>query len=139
MHYKNHCVKITCIRNYSGSIFPHLDWIRRNTPYSPYSVRMRENADQNNSEYQNFLRSELYWKTLQCLFDLKQQKYVFSFINAPSSFSQYREKFIFDFYPGSNNHTFLFAIPFLIWKMISHLSFKDLFLRFPLTADIFLN
>ena len=26
---------------------------------SPYSVRMRENADQNNSEYSHFLRSEL--------------------------------------------------------------------------------
>ena len=25
---------------------------------SPYSVRMRENADQNNSEYGHFLRSE---------------------------------------------------------------------------------
>ena len=76
---------------------------------------------------------------LQYLFDLKQQKHVFSFINAPSSLSQYREKFIFDFYPGSNNHTFLFAIPFLIWKMISHLSFKDLFVRFLLKADVFLN
>ena len=29
-------------------IFPHSDWIR-----------MRENADQNNSEYQHFLRSEI--------------------------------------------------------------------------------
>ena len=28
---------------------------------SPYSVRMRENADQNNSEYGHFLRSENYF------------------------------------------------------------------------------
>ena len=33
-------------------IFPHSDWI------SPYSVRMRENTDQNNSEYGYFLRSD---------------------------------------------------------------------------------
>ena len=35
-------------------IFSYLDWIFR---ISPYSVRMRENADQNNSEYEHFLRS----------------------------------------------------------------------------------
>ena len=33
-------------------IFPHSDWIRRETPYL---VQMRENADQNNSEYGYFL------------------------------------------------------------------------------------
>ena len=46
-------------------IFPHSDWIRRDTRteyreiprISPYSVRMWENADQNNSEYRHFLRS----------------------------------------------------------------------------------
>ena len=38
-------------------IFPHSDWIRRNTPYLSVSVRMRENADQNNSEHGHFLRS----------------------------------------------------------------------------------
>ena len=27
---------------------------------SPYSVRMRENTDQNNSEYGHFLRSDVY-------------------------------------------------------------------------------
>ena len=48
------------IQSYSG---PHFSRIR--TEYveirsiSPYSVRMRENADQNNSEYSHFLRSEL--------------------------------------------------------------------------------
>ena len=34
-------------------IFPHSDWIRRDTE----SVRIRENADQNNSEYGHFSRS----------------------------------------------------------------------------------
>ena len=43
-------------------IFPHSDWIGRDTPYlsvsiSPYSVQMRENADQSNSEWGHFLRS----------------------------------------------------------------------------------
>ena len=28
---------------------------------SPYLVRMREDTDQKNSEYSNFLRSEMYW------------------------------------------------------------------------------
>ena len=36
-------------------IFLHSDRILR---ISPYSVRMRENRDQNNSEYGRFLRSE---------------------------------------------------------------------------------
>ena len=36
-------------------IFPHSVWIRRDTP--PYSVRMEENADQNNPEFGHFLRS----------------------------------------------------------------------------------
>ena len=35
-------------------IFLHLDWILR---ISLYSLQMRENADQNNSEYGLFLRS----------------------------------------------------------------------------------
>ena len=38
----NHCVKAVRIRSYSG----------------PYSVRMRENKDQNDSEYGHFSRSE---------------------------------------------------------------------------------
>ena len=40
-----HCVKSVRIMSYSG----------------PYSVRMRDNADQNNSEYGHFLRSVDYW------------------------------------------------------------------------------
>ena len=38
-------------------IFPHSDWIGEIRGISPYSVRMRENTDQNNSEYGHFLRS----------------------------------------------------------------------------------
>ena len=37
-------------------IFPHSDWIGRDTSISPYLVRMRGNTDQNNSEYRHFLR-----------------------------------------------------------------------------------
>ena len=39
-------------------IFPHSDWIRRDC-ISPYSVRLRENTDQNNSEYGHILRSSI--------------------------------------------------------------------------------
>ena len=35
-------------------IFPYSDWILH---ISPYSVQMRENSDQNNSEYGHFLSS----------------------------------------------------------------------------------
>ena len=38
-------------------IFPHSDWIRGDTRISPYSVWLRENAYQNNSEYGHILRS----------------------------------------------------------------------------------
>ena len=49
-----HCVKSIRIRSYSG---PHIwSFILH---ISPYSVRMRENADQNNSKYVHFLRSDL--------------------------------------------------------------------------------
>ena len=44
----NHCVKNVRIRSYSD---PHFPAFRLNT-------RMRENADQNNSEQRHFLRSE---------------------------------------------------------------------------------
>ena len=41
-------------------IFTHSDWIRREVLHiSPYSVRMRENTDQDNSEYGHFSRSEM--------------------------------------------------------------------------------
>ena len=43
-------------------ILPHSDYTRREEilPISPYLVRMRENTDQNNSEYGHFLRSEVF-------------------------------------------------------------------------------
>ena len=47
-------------------IFAYSDWIRRDTEYQsicPYSVQMRENTDQNNSEYGHFLRS-VYFKNV---------------------------------------------------------------------------
>ena len=44
-HLFDHCVKSVRIWNYSG----------------PYSVRMWENTDQNNSEYGHFLLSGLCW------------------------------------------------------------------------------
>ena len=43
---KIHCVKLVCIRNYFG---PHLSASGLDT--ERYGVRMRKNADQNNSEY----------------------------------------------------------------------------------------
>ena len=47
-----HSVKSVRIRSYSGPYFPAFG---RNT--ERYFVRMRENTDQNNSEYGHFLRS----------------------------------------------------------------------------------
>ena len=46
-----YCVKSVHIRSYSGLHFSALR-------ISPYSVQMKENADQNNSEYMHFLRSD---------------------------------------------------------------------------------
>ena len=59
----NHCVKSVHIRSYSGPYFPAfgLNMDRYSVlRISPYSVRMRENTDQNNSEYGHFLRSEYF-------------------------------------------------------------------------------
>ena len=63
-----HCVKSVRIRSYSGPhfscIFPHSDWIWRDTEclsvFSPNAGKCGKNADQNNSEYGRFLRSERY-------------------------------------------------------------------------------
>ena len=57
---KDHCVKIVRIRSISGRYFPAF---RMNTDrYSicPYSVQIRENTDQKNSEYGHFLPSGHY-------------------------------------------------------------------------------
>ena len=48
---KIHCVKSVRIWSYSGPYFPVFN-------ISPYSIRMRENADQYISEYGHFLRSD---------------------------------------------------------------------------------
>ena len=61
-----HCMKSVRILSYSGPhfsrIFPHSDWIRRDTPYlSVFSLNVRKrekNTDQNNSEYGHFSRSD---------------------------------------------------------------------------------
>ena len=45
---------ITVFGVFLVSIFQHSNWIRRDTPYS---VRMRENKYQKNSEYRHFSRS----------------------------------------------------------------------------------
>ena len=52
-------LKSVSIRSYSGSHFPALDWIRRDTPYFSVQIRMWKNADQNNSKHGHFLRSVL--------------------------------------------------------------------------------
>ena len=59
-----HCVKRVRIRSYSGPhfswIFPHSDWLDRDTPYlsafSQNAGKSGKNADQNNSKYGLFLR-----------------------------------------------------------------------------------
>ena len=47
-----HYVKSVRIRSYSGPHFPHSDWIWRDT--SCIQPELRENVDQNNSEYGHF-------------------------------------------------------------------------------------
>ena len=59
-------------------IFPHSDWIRRNTGdlrISPYSGRMRENTDRENSEYGIFSRSTCF--TNACNHRIQQLNDVF--------------------------------------------------------------
>ena len=60
-------VKIVRIWSYSGPYFPAFG-----LNISPYSVRMRENTDQNNSEYGHFSRSvclaKIYKLLSTCLF-----------------------------------------------------------------------
>ena len=45
--------KVFLFKDFLVRIFPHSDWIRRDTP-SPYSVRMQENTDHKKSEYGHF-------------------------------------------------------------------------------------
>ena len=52
-----HCVKNVRMRSYSCPYFPALDEYGEICNISPYSVRIRENAEQNNSEYGHFSRN----------------------------------------------------------------------------------
>ena len=55
-------------------IFSHSEWIRRDTEYLPYSVRMQENAHKNNSEYGHFSRSDML-SLILIEFNFPQRKY----------------------------------------------------------------
>ena len=59
-----HFVKSVRILRFIGPYFPEYGEIFR---ISPYSVRMRENADQENSEYEHFSRSA----ALLCIPDMR--------------------------------------------------------------------
>ena len=58
------CKKCPNSELFWSAFFPHLDWIRRDTPYlfvfSLSAEKCRKNVDQNNSEYGHFLRNVLY-------------------------------------------------------------------------------
>ena len=54
----NHCVKSVPIQIFLGYIFPRRTEYGEIQSISPYSVRMRENTNQKNSEFGHFLRSE---------------------------------------------------------------------------------
>ena len=60
-HLSFRCFSLRGKRPYSELFWSELDWIRREIRHiSPYSFRVRENVDQNNSEYGHFLRSVFY-------------------------------------------------------------------------------
>ena len=44
--------------NFGKGLYPNSKCWEKATSISPYSVQMRENADQNNSEYEHFSRSD---------------------------------------------------------------------------------
>ena len=58
-HTRSHCLKGIRIWSYSGPYFPTFGLNMETYFVSQYSVRMRENTDQNNSEYGHFFCSEL--------------------------------------------------------------------------------
>ena len=55
-----YCEKVPVFGNFLVRIFPHSDWIRRDTEYLPYSVFMRENTNHKNSKYGHFSRGDSY-------------------------------------------------------------------------------
>ena len=54
----NYCVKCVRIWSYSGPHFPAFGLNTERLRICPYLVRIRENADQNNSEYRHFSRGK---------------------------------------------------------------------------------
>ena len=71
--YLQHCVNCVRIRSYSD---PHFPAFGLNTErFRPYSVRMRESTDQNNSEYGQILRSAIFYNILLILQYLRILQY----------------------------------------------------------------
>ena len=79
-------------------ILLHLDWEWRDTSISPYSVRIRENADQKNSEYGHFSCSPcknlneipcyiLSEKPVWTVFEIPSLVLVLKYSNEPRSFN----------------------------------------------------
>ena len=61
-----HCVKRVHIQSYSGLYFPVFRLNTERYWVSPYSFPMRENMDQNKSEYGHFLRSVYHYRNQTC-------------------------------------------------------------------------
>ena len=47
----NHCIKVSVFGVFLVRVFPHSEWIRRDTPYS---VRIPQNTDQKSSKHGHF-------------------------------------------------------------------------------------
>ena len=58
---KLHCLKSVRIRSFSGPYFPAFGLNTERYSVSLPSVPMRENTDQKNSEYEQFLRSAIFF------------------------------------------------------------------------------
>ena len=112
-----HCVNSVSIRSYSGPHFPAFGltserygvlylWFRRDTEFciSPASVRMWENAEQNNSEYGHFLRSR----------DLRVLEAVY--LSSPSLWICFRG--IFETNKFCHNYLESFCLPQGKWNFI---------------------
>ena len=63
-----YCMKSVRIRSYSVPHFSAFGLDTEIRSISSYSVQMRENADQNNSEYRHFLRSAIHQAFQQFLY-----------------------------------------------------------------------
>ena len=68
-----HCAKSVRIRIFLVGLFPHSDWIRRDTLYLVlYSVQMRQNRNQKNSKYGHFSYSaEILFTILRGVFKIQ--------------------------------------------------------------------